>query len=233
MVVRKAPCAGNGLSPWPARQRGGRASRERPSGGPVSAPGPRCTSWQGHRPLPARRALPGALTDPLNMTTLSCRSTSRPNRSAKPSGQPIHKTTRRIRIRSRHPPKPPRVFRQPKPPAKPIPLAWRRRVTARSTHRGAGPGHCTTAMRCGSAPNTVRTSSTPSAARGSWIWGVCASRPMTPTTTSRSFAALVQRLAVARDPVQGPRARFERPGVHGADDGKRPLLPPDARTIRP
>ena len=53
---------------------------------------------------------------------------------------------------------------------------------------------------------------------------MCASQPMTPTTTSRSFAALVQRLAVARDPVQGPRARFERPGVHDADDGKKPGL---------
>ena len=44
MPVRKAPCAGNGRCPWQARQRGGRASRERPSGWSVSAPGPRCTS---------------------------------------------------------------------------------------------------------------------------------------------------------------------------------------------
>ena len=70
MLVRKAPCAGNGRSPWQARQRGGRASRERPSGWPVSAPGQRCTSWQGLRPLPARRALPGTLTGQLNMTIL-------------------------------------------------------------------------------------------------------------------------------------------------------------------
>ena len=76
MFVRKAPCAGNGRSPWQARQRGGRASRERPSGGSVSAPGRRCASWQGRRPLPARRALPGTLTDPLNTTILSGRSTS-------------------------------------------------------------------------------------------------------------------------------------------------------------
>ena len=70
MLVRKAPCAGNGRRPWQARQRGGRASRERPSGWPVSAPGQRCTSWQGLRPLPARRALPGTLTGQLNMTIL-------------------------------------------------------------------------------------------------------------------------------------------------------------------
>ena len=44
LPVRKAPCAGNGRSPWQARQRRTRASRERPSGGSVSAPGPRCAS---------------------------------------------------------------------------------------------------------------------------------------------------------------------------------------------
>ena len=73
--VRKAPCAGNGRSPWQARQRRGRVSRERPSGWPVSTPGPRCTSCQGLRPLPARRALPGVLTGQLNTTILGCRST--------------------------------------------------------------------------------------------------------------------------------------------------------------
>ena len=76
MLVGKAPCAGNGRRPWPARQRGPRASRERPSGWSVSAPGQRCTSWQGHRPFPARRALPGTLTDQLNMTISPGRSTS-------------------------------------------------------------------------------------------------------------------------------------------------------------
>ena len=75
MPVRKAPCAGNGRCPWQARQRGGRVSRERPSGGSVSAPGPRCASWQGLPPLPARRALPGTRTDPLNTAILGCRST--------------------------------------------------------------------------------------------------------------------------------------------------------------
>ena len=62
-LVGKAPCAANGWCPWQARQRRRRAARERPKGWPVSAPGRRCASWQGLRPLPARRALPGTLTD--------------------------------------------------------------------------------------------------------------------------------------------------------------------------
>ena len=45
MVVRKAPCAGNGRRPWPARQRGGRAARERPSGWPEGVPSPGC-NWK-------------------------------------------------------------------------------------------------------------------------------------------------------------------------------------------
>jgi len=48
-------------SPLQARQRRCGSPRQRPKGWLVSVPGRRCASWQGLRPLPARRALPATL----------------------------------------------------------------------------------------------------------------------------------------------------------------------------
>ena len=48
VVLRsKAQCAGNGLSPCQARQRGCGTPEARPTGESVSVPGQRCVSWQG------------------------------------------------------------------------------------------------------------------------------------------------------------------------------------------